>query len=101
MGVLYDKLIALEELSSRECVITVKLCGNLSTAEIYVENCRKVLSCDDEFITLGVCGADVRISGTPLMLENFGVGGVKITGNISSVDFSENNSKGSVNRNEK
>lgn len=101
MGVLYDKFIALEELSTRECVITVRLCGNLNTAEICVENCRKVLSCDDEFITLGVCGADVRISGTPLVLENFGVGGVKITGSISSIDFSANSSKGMVNHDEK
>lgn len=94
MGVLYEKLIALDELSSRECVITIKLGGNPDKAEIYVENCRKVLSCDNEFITLGVCGADVRISGTPLVLENFGIGGVKITGKISSVDFSDNLSKG-------
>lgn len=104
VGVLYDKLIMLDELSTRECVITIKLSGKPDKAEIYVENCRKVLSCDDEFITLGVCGADIRISGTPLMLENFGVGGVKITGKIASVDISEkteNSSKGMVNRNEK
>lgn len=98
MGVLYDKLVELDEMSSRESVITVKLCGKTDGAEIYVENCRKVLSCDNEFITLGVCGADIKISGTPLMLENFGVGGVKITGKIASVDFSDNNSKGSVNK---
>ena len=96
MGLLYEKLVALDELSSRECVITVKLSGNTDNAEVYVENCRKILSCDNEFITLGVCGADIRVSGTPLMLENFGVGGVKITGKISSLDFSEGNTKGLV-----
>ncbi|MCH5196942.1 MAG: YabP/YqfC family sporulation protein [Oscillospiraceae bacterium] len=96
MGLLYEKLIELDELSSRECVITVKLNGNTDNAEIYVENCRKVLSCDNEFITLGVCGADIRVSGTPLTLENFGVGGVKITGKISSLDFSDGSTKGLV-----
>lgn len=101
MGTLYEKLIALDELSSRECVITIRLCRNSEQVEICVENCRKVKSCDDEFITLGICGADVRVSGTPLTLENFGVGGVKITGKICSVDFSDSGSEGSVNPDEK
>ena len=101
MGALYEKLIALEELSARECVITIHLRGNTEQAEIYVENCRKILSCDDEFITLGICGAEVRVSGTPLILENFGVGGVKITGKICSVDFSQGSAEGSVKLNGK
>ena len=89
MGLLYDKLIALDELSYRECVITIKLGKGRENAELYVENCRKVLSCDSEFITLKAGGADIRVLGAPLALENFGVEGVKITGKIASVDFSE------------
>lgn len=98
MGILYDKLVALDELSTRECVITIRINSTSDMSEIYVENCRKVLSCDEEFITLGVCKTDIRISGTPLVLENFGVGGVKITGKISSVDFSDNCSGGRLNK---
>lgn len=90
MGLLYEKLLALDELSYRECVITIRLNKDKDSAELYVENCKKVLSCDSEFITLRSCGADIRVSGAPLALENFGVEGVKITGKIASVDFSEN-----------
>lgn len=87
MGILYDKLVALDDFSMRESVITIRMNSGSDKSEIYVENCRKVLSCDEEFITLCVCKTNVRISGTPLVLENFGVGGVKITGKISSVDL--------------
>lgn len=103
MNILYEKLLALDELSTRDCTITIRLCGSTDNAQILVENCRKVLGCDGEFITLGVCGADIRVSGTPLVLENFGVGGVKITGKISALDFSDsgNNAESMVTENEK
>lgn len=100
MGALYDKLIELEEFSTRECVITIRI-KEKEQAEIYAENCRKIISCDNEFITLGICGAEVRISGTPLILENFGINGVKITGKICSVDFSQSGAENLVNQNEK
>lgn len=90
MGILYEKLIALEDLAFREGEIKIKLCEGKDEAEIYVENCKKVLSCDNEFITLEVCGANVRVCGSPLVFENFGAGGLKITGKLSSIDFSNN-----------
>lgn len=85
---LRDKIIGLEEQAARDCTITVQLHGG-KDREIFVENCRKVISCDDEFITLGIFGANVRVSGVPLILENFGVGGVKISGKITSIEFTE------------
>ena len=85
---LRDKIIGLEEQAARDCTITVQLHGG-KDREIFVENCRKVISCDDEFITLGIFGANVRVSGVPLILENFGVGGVKISGKITSIEFAE------------
>lgn len=85
---LRDKIIGLEEQAARDCTITVQIHGG-KDREIYVENCRKIISCDDDFITLGIFGANIRVSGVPLILENFGVGGVKISGKISSVEFAE------------
>lgn len=85
---LRDKIIGLEEQAARDCTITVQIHGGRER-EIFVENCRKVISCDDEFITLGIIGANIRVSGVPLILENFGVGGVKISGKISSIEFAE------------
>ena len=85
---LRDKIIGLEEQAARDCTITVQLHGG-KDREIFVENCRKIISCDDEFITLGIFGANVRVSGVPLILENFGVGGVKISGKITSIEFAE------------
>ena len=85
---LRDKIIGLEEQAARDCTITVQIHGGRER-EIFVENCRKVISCDDEFIALGIIGANIRVSGVPLILENFGVGGVKISGKISSIEFAE------------
>ena len=85
---LRDKIIGLEEQAARDCTINVQIHGGRER-EIFVENCRKVISCDDEFITLGIIGANIRVSGVPLILENFGVGGVKISGKISSIEFTE------------
>lgn len=85
---LRDKIIGLEEQAARDCTITVQIHGGRER-EIFVENCRKVISCDNEFITLGIIGANIRVSGVPLILENFGVGGVKISGKISSIEFAE------------
>lgn len=85
---LRSKLINLEEQAARECTVTLKLIGG-KEREMYVENCKKIVSCDDDFITLGVCGANIRICGSPLILENFGVNGVKISGKIGSVELEE------------
>ena len=87
------KLINLEEQAARECTVTLKLIGG-KEREMYVENCKKIVSCDDDFITLGVCGANIRISGSPLILENFGVNGVKISGKIGSVELEETRENG-------
>lgn len=90
MGV-REKLIALEELTARKSTVTVSTDGGLRNgAEICVENCRCIKELDDNFIVLSVYGMDIRISGTPLCLENFGVGSVKITGLIHSLTFEEN-----------
>ena len=85
---LRDKIIGLEEQAARDCTITVQIHGGRER-EIFVENCRKIISCDDEFITLGIIGANIRVSGVPLILENFGVNGVKISGKIASIEFTE------------
>lgn len=85
---LRDKIIGLEEQAARDCTITVQIHGGRER-EIFVENCRKIISCDDDFITLGIIGALVRVSGVPLILENFGVNGVKISGKITSIEFTE------------
>lgn len=85
---LRDKIIGLEEQAARDCTITVQIHGGRER-EIFVENCRKIISCDDDFITLGIFGACLRVSGVPLILENFGVNGVKISGKITSIEFAE------------
>lgn len=90
---LREKLINLEEQATRECTVTIKIVGGRER-EMYVENCKKIVSCDDDFITLGVFGANIRISGVPLILENFGVNGVKISGKIGSVELEETRENG-------
>lgn len=90
---LREKLIILEEQAARECTVTIKIVGGRER-EMYVENCKKIVSCDDDFITLGVFGANIRISGVPLILENFGVNGVKISGKIGSVELEETRENG-------
>lgn len=85
-----EKLIELEELAGRKCTVTFTADNGIrSGSELYVENCRSVKSCDDNFIILSVYGMDIHISGTPLLLENFGIGSVKISGKIHSLTFEE------------
>lgn len=87
-----ERLIALEELAARKCTVTFSTEGGLKNGgELCVENCRCIKELDDNFIVLSVYGMDIRVSGTPLILQNFGVGSVKITGVIHSLTFEENN----------
>ena len=79
-----DKLIAIEAAAARHSTITLHDAG-----ELYVENCTCVKSCDDSFITLCVYGMDITVAGTPLVLESFGVDGVKVTGKIHSLTLEE------------
>lgn len=79
-----DRLIALGDLPQQRSTITLH-----GMTELLVENCLGVSGCDEDFITLAVYGARVTVSGTPLMLESFGMDGVKITGRIHSLSFEE------------
>lgn len=92
MGV-KEKLLELEKLAARKSTITFTTDGNLGGAELCVDNCRCVKELDENIITLAVCGVDIKISGAPLILENFGVGGLKISGYIHSLTFEENNNE--------
>lgn len=86
-----EKLIALEELAARKCTVTFSTDGGLKNgAELCIENCRCIKELDDNFIVLSVYGMDIRVSGAPLILQNFGVGSVKISGHIHSLTFEEN-----------
>lgn len=86
-----EKLIEIEEQASRKCTITLTADGGLQKdTELRVDNCRCVKNCDDNFVILSVYGMDIHISGTPLVLENFGAGSVCVTGKIHSLTFEEN-----------
>lgn len=86
---LREKLIEFEETAGKRFSVTMTA-ENGEGAELLIENCRCVKSCDDNFIVLSVSGMDIRISGTPLVIENFGIGSLKITGKIHSLTFEEN-----------
>ena len=79
-----ERLIALGDLPQQRSTIILH-----GMTELLVENCLGVSGCDEDFITLAVYGARVTVSGTPLMLESFGMDGVKITGRIHSLSFEE------------
>jgi len=86
-----EKLIEFEEQAQKKCTITLTVDGGLRNgAELQVENCRCVKTCDENFVVLSVYGMDIHISGTPLILENFGVGSINIRGKIHSLTFEEN-----------
>lgn len=85
---LREKLIELEETAGKKFSVTLTA-EHGKDAEVVVDNCRCVKSCDDNFIVLSVSGLDIRIAGTPLVIENFGIGSLKITGKIQSLTFEE------------
>ncbi|MCX4356344.1 MAG: YabP/YqfC family sporulation protein [Oscillospiraceae bacterium] len=86
---LREKLIEYEEAAGKRFSVTMTAESGEGT-ELIIENCRCVKSCDDNFIVLSVSGMDIRISGTPLVIENFGIGSLKITGKVHSLTFEEN-----------
>ncbi len=59
-------------------------------AELCAENCRCITACDENTAVLRTREHDIRVVGTGLVLENFGVYGVKITGRIYSLTLEEN-----------
>ncbi len=83
MGV-KDRLIALEDMARAHSTLILR-----DGAELYVENCRCVSACDDNFITLTVSGMNIKVCGSPLTLESFGAYGVKITGKIHSLTLED------------
>ncbi len=86
-----DKLIEFEEQSQKKCTITLTVDNGLRNgAELCVQNIRCVKNCDENFVVLSVYGMDIHVSGTPLVLENFGVGSITIRGRIHSLTFEEN-----------
>ena len=88
---LREKLIEYEENTGKKSTVTLTSDGASSAAmELVVDNCRCVISCDDNFVVLSVSGMDIQISGTPLTINNFGTGSIRITGKIHSLTFEEN-----------
>lgn len=85
-----ERLIEIEELASRKFTVTLTADGSQKDFELRIDNCRCVKNCDDNFVVLSVYGMDIHISGTPLVLENFGAGSVCVTGKIHSLTFEEN-----------
>ncbi len=55
--------------------------------ELCAENCRSIIACDENLAVLRTDNLDIRITGTSLVLENFGAYGVKIIGQIHSLTF--------------
>ena len=59
------------------------------TRELCAENCRCITACDDNLTVLRMEGLDISVTGTELVLENFGAYGVKLTGRIHSLTLEE------------
>lgn len=87
MGV-KNGLIGLEDRISGECTITLVLNPNGNT-ELFAENIRSVLHCDENFLTLRAYGSEIRISGAPLIFDTFGAQGIRISGKIRSLSLED------------
>lgn len=79
-----EKLIRLGEYTGESAV---SICG---VRELYAENCRCIVACDENLAVLRMRGTDLRIIGSRLSLENYGAYGVKLTGEIYSLTFEQN-----------
>ena len=56
--------------------------------EILINGCEKVVSYDENYIKIELSGCVVSVFGNRLSMNNFARDGVKITGMLSSVEFS-------------
>ncbi len=81
---LKNKLIELGDMPNKHTRITIT-----DRNELCAENCRCVFGCDENLVVLSMNGGIVRITGTDLVLENFGAYGVKVTGCLHSITMEE------------
>lgn len=59
---------------------------------VVIDGCLKVISYDENYIKLLLCSCTVEVYGLGLTMQNFALDGVKIKGNITSLDFSKKES---------
>ena len=83
MGIKDDLIKLAEDENSRW-----RLCIDAGT-QLFIDNCRCIKSCDENYITLSVNGGCIRITGTSLTLECYGGRGVTVSGKIHSVTIEE------------
>lgn len=57
-------------------------------SEMMINGCEKVISYDENYIKIELSGCVVSVFGNNLSMNNFSRDGVKITGTLSSVEFS-------------
>lgn len=84
-----QSLISLGELPYRHSVVTIRDFGELTA-----ENCTAVVSCSDSReksgeIVLKLRDRLLRVRGSELQLESFGAYGVRIVGELQTVEFVE------------
>lgn len=79
-----ETLIRLGDIPQLHSQITLR-----DNTELCAENCRCVSGCDDNLVVLRMEKIQVHITGTELVLDNFGAYGVKVTGRIHSVTMEE------------
>lgn len=84
-----QSLISLGELPYRHSVVTIRDFGELTA-----ENCTAVVSCSDSReksgeIVLKLRDRLLRVRGSELQLESFGAYGVRILGELQTVEFVE------------
>ncbi len=79
-----ESLIKLGEADSARWQLTLAE-GN----RFYLDNCRSIKNCDENYIILEVADGCLRITGTDLIIEGYSGRGVIIVGNIHSIVLEE------------
>lgn len=79
-----DSLIRLGEADSARWQLTLT-----EGSTFYLNNCRCIKNCDENYVILEVADGSLRVTGTDLILEGYGGRGVVITGKIHAVTLEE------------
>lgn len=79
-----ERLIRLGDIPVEHCELRL-----IDDAELYAQNCLGITHCDENIIEFENYQRRVVVTGTELVIENYGVMGLKIIGKIHSVTMEE------------
>ncbi len=79
-----ESLIRLGDADSAKWQLTF-----IEGSTLYLNNCRSIKSCDENYIVLQTAGGCLQLTGTDLVIEGYNGRGVMVSGSIHSITLED------------